>query len=271
MRIRQGSPGHRTQRDSALPAPTVLLGPLFLLATIPALTGCGGPAAQICEERGSCEGLSDDQIDQCESQLLLQGDQAAVVDCENEHDAFLRCISKNDACAEGEWSYGESCDEEEAAYLSCIGVDPGDDDSAGDDDTTGCLPTYDITGTWNSRYRCKKPDETCVTPNGWETLEITRIDDTRFRFVITASWDDADVGDAEEGVMCDTTYRWGDAEAIPTDFGVMAFKSATEYTDEWVSIGPSGDPKMHCIATGALDPAEPEEPPSCEEFVPSLP
>ena len=100
--------------------------------------GCGSPAARICEEKAACEGYSESEQEQCEVQLDVQGDQAGAMDCSNEWDAFLDCGEQKGTCEESEWSFGDLCATEEAAYLGCLGVmAPGDDDDSagsGDDD-----------------------------------------------------------------------------------------------------------------------------------------
>ncbi len=100
--------------------------------------GCGRPVVRICEEKAACEGYSEQEQEQCEEQLVIQGDQAGAMDCSSEWDAFLDCGENQGTCEDGEWSFGDLCATEEAAYLGCLGVvPPGDDDDSagsGDDD-----------------------------------------------------------------------------------------------------------------------------------------
>lgn len=110
----------------------------ILVAMILAGTGCTSSASHICEAMAACEGYSDTEREQCETQLDVQGEQADAMECADAWDAFLRCGEDAGECEDSDWSFGDSCATEEAAYLACMGVTPGDDDddsaSSGDDD-----------------------------------------------------------------------------------------------------------------------------------------
>jgi len=117
---------------------------VMLLTTLVAMTlagtGCSDSPPSFCETWATCEGLDDNELQQCEEQLDILREHADAAGCVDEWDAYLGCGAVAGDCTDGDWSFGEACGAQAIAHSVCMGWTSGDDDDTvwpGDDDDLG--------------------------------------------------------------------------------------------------------------------------------------
>ena len=92
----------------------------LLLALCAGGAGCSS-IAELCEERADCEGMSDQELDDCIVSDEAAADLADSYDCGEEFDASFDCWADNATCSDGVYSVPEgACDSEGAAYQECM-------------------------------------------------------------------------------------------------------------------------------------------------------
>jgi hypothetical protein len=86
-------------------------------------SGCGVSADEICNVKCKCEGCSQEQRDDCESDVNATVNKAQDLGCSSEYANWLSCVEQEAECRNGETFAWDGCEIEEDALAACGGGD----------------------------------------------------------------------------------------------------------------------------------------------------
>lgn len=86
-------------------------------------SGCGVSSDEVCEIKCTCEGCSQEQRDDCISDVEATVEKAEGLGCSTQYTDWLNCVVQEAECRDGETFAWDGCDIEEDALAECGGGD----------------------------------------------------------------------------------------------------------------------------------------------------